>query len=309
MCPKISIIVPVYNVERYLRRCVDSIVAQSFQDWELLLIDDGSSDNSGMICDEYAEKEDRIKVFHKKNGGVSSARNVGLDNANGEWIMFVDSDDWIEKTMLEENLIHSECYEVIRCNMKVITNNSIIINYNYINEKWTYDEYLLRVVSRQTILGVYAGLFQRTLFNRDSRIRFDLRYTMGEDWLVLFYILKKTRKIKLLDKPLYNYNQTNMESAVHTMNLTKIYQLVDITFKISQDPYINIHMPKAVATCKGEICAKILAGLILKKKGLISNNTLIQYMKKRIFPTIPEIFQCILPIKYKILLLLFSIAK
>lgn len=98
--PKISIIVPVYKAEAYLRRCVDSILAQTFNDFELLLIDDGSPDRSGEICDEYAIKDSRVRVFHKKNGGVSSARNVGLDNAMGEWVAFVDSDDYIENGYL-----------------------------------------------------------------------------------------------------------------------------------------------------------------------------------------------------------------
>lgn len=96
MNPKISVIVPVYNVEKFLRRCIDSILAQTFTDFELLLIDDGSKDKSGEICDEYAAKDARIRVFHKQNGGVSSARNLGIDKAQGEWVYFVDSDDWIE---------------------------------------------------------------------------------------------------------------------------------------------------------------------------------------------------------------------
>lgn len=100
--PKISIIVPVYNVEKYLHRCIDSILAQTYTDFELLLIDDGSKDCSGKICDEYAIRETRIKVFHKENGGVSSARNVGLENTNGEWITFCDSDDDLKNTFLED---------------------------------------------------------------------------------------------------------------------------------------------------------------------------------------------------------------
>lgn len=95
MAPLISIIVPVYNTERNIHRCIESIQNQTFVDWELLLIDDGSVDHSGELCDQYAAKDQRIKVFHKKNGGVSSARNVGLDNAKGEWITFCDSDDEI----------------------------------------------------------------------------------------------------------------------------------------------------------------------------------------------------------------------
>ena len=99
--PKISIIVPVYKVEKYLHRCLDSIVNQTFTDWECILIDDGSPDNSGIICDEYAQMDRRFKVIHQENKGVSAARNAGLDVAKGEWIGFVDSDDWIEKETYE----------------------------------------------------------------------------------------------------------------------------------------------------------------------------------------------------------------
>ncbi len=97
----ISIIVPVYNTEKYLHRCIDSVLAQTYQDFELLLIDDGSKDSSGAICDEYAAQDTRVRVFHKENGGVSSARNVGLDNVQGEWVTFVDSDDYIEENFLK----------------------------------------------------------------------------------------------------------------------------------------------------------------------------------------------------------------
>jgi len=99
--PKISVIVPVFNVEKYLRECVDSVLAQTFKDFELILVDDGSPDNSGKICDEYATKDSRVRVFHKANGGVSSARNLGLENVRGEWITFVDPDDWIDAKMYE----------------------------------------------------------------------------------------------------------------------------------------------------------------------------------------------------------------
>ena len=99
--PELSIIVPVYKVEPYLRRCIDSILAQTFRDFELILIDDGSPDNCGAICDEYAAKDSRIIVIHQKNQGVSAARNAGLDIAKGTYLGFVDSDDWIEPEMYE----------------------------------------------------------------------------------------------------------------------------------------------------------------------------------------------------------------
>ena len=109
----VSIIVPVYNTEKFLHRCIDSVLAQTYKDFELLLINDGSTDSSGTICDEYAAQDVRVRVFHKENGGVSSARNLGLDNAQGEWITFVDSDDWISKDYLKELAMHSDSDLVI----------------------------------------------------------------------------------------------------------------------------------------------------------------------------------------------------
>ena len=109
----VSCIIPVYNTEKYLPRCIESVLAQTFVDWEMLLIDDGSTDASGSICDEYAAKDERIRGFHKENGGISSARNVGLNYAQGEWIFFVDSDDSLPKTSLESLLSRSSDANII----------------------------------------------------------------------------------------------------------------------------------------------------------------------------------------------------
>ena len=102
--PKVSFIVPVYNAGKYLHRCIDSLMQQSFTDFEVLLVDDGSSDDSGKICNDYAAKDERVKVFRKVNGGVSSARNLGLDNASGEYISFVDADDYLETNAMSDSL-------------------------------------------------------------------------------------------------------------------------------------------------------------------------------------------------------------
>ena len=110
--PRLSIIVPVYNVEHYLRKSVDSILKQTFADFELILVDDGSPDNSGKICDEYAKKDLRIKVIHKKNGGLSDARNNGIEVAKGEIIGFVDSDDEIDATMYQEMIKYLDEYQL-----------------------------------------------------------------------------------------------------------------------------------------------------------------------------------------------------
>ena len=124
MC-KVSIIVPVYNVDKFLHKCVDSILAQTLTDFELLLVDDGSKDNSGLICDKYAAKDSRVRVFHKENGGVSSARNLGLENAQGDWIIFIDSDDWIEPNMLKDIYEKAilEHADLVYCDLRMIFNN------------------------------------------------------------------------------------------------------------------------------------------------------------------------------------------
>lgn len=110
--PKISVLIPVYNVELYLRRCVDSALAQTLQELEVILVDDGSPDNSPAICDEYAEKDDRIRVIHKPNGGLASARNAGMSIATGEYLFFLDSDDWLELDGLERLYKVAEKYQV-----------------------------------------------------------------------------------------------------------------------------------------------------------------------------------------------------
>ena len=102
MTPKVSVIIPIYKAEAYLKKCLDSLLVQTFKDFELLLIDDGSPDKSGEICDYYVKTDSRIRVFHKENGGVSSARQYGIDNAFGEYTIHVDPDDWVEPNMLEE---------------------------------------------------------------------------------------------------------------------------------------------------------------------------------------------------------------
>lgn len=120
--PCISIIVPVYNVEKYLKRCIDSILKQTFTDFELILVDDGSIDSSGMLCDKFAVQDKRIRVLHKKNGGASSARNCGLDIAVGKYIAFVDSDDWIEPCMYEclYRILKENGAQMAGCGMRII---------------------------------------------------------------------------------------------------------------------------------------------------------------------------------------------
>lgn len=124
MYPKISVVIPVYNVEKYLHRCVDSVLNQTFQDFEIILINDGSKDSSGEICDEYAKQDKRIKVIHKKNARVSAARNDGIKMAKGKYLSFIDSDDWIEPAMYQEMFNKAEALDLdfIMCDYKKKSN-------------------------------------------------------------------------------------------------------------------------------------------------------------------------------------------
>jgi glycosyltransferase involved in cell wall biosynthesis len=130
--PLISIIVPIYNGEKYLSKCLDSILAQRFEDFELLLINDGSQDSSLSICRKYAQADKRISIYDIPNGGVSAARNVGIDNATGEWVMFIDSDDWVEEGLLETGLPYFNEYDMI--DIATYIDETII---DYLNEGLT----------------------------------------------------------------------------------------------------------------------------------------------------------------------------
>lgn len=213
--PKISIIVPVYNVEKYIRRCLDSIKEQSFTDWECICVDDGTPDSSGKICDEYAEKDSRFVVIHKENGGVSSARNAGLDVAKGEWICFCDSDDWVEREFFEEMLKteNANTAEIIVCGAKdTLGLNSFLIDKKI--EKTEWNNALCALFP-----SVWAKLYRREIIERNS-LCFPLGIKLGEDTFFTYSYLVNVRSILYAKGNWYNYFVSNVESACH--NLSKI---------------------------------------------------------------------------------------
>lgn len=201
----ISVIIPVYNVEQYLNRCMDSIINQTYRNLEIILIDDGSTDNSGKICDEYKLKDNRIKVIHKENGGVSSARNVGLDIAKGNYIGFVDSDDYIENDMYEilyELLVRNKT-DISCCNKFVFNKNK--------NKFITSESFPTKdgILSFDDILNdpkhdfyIWNKLFNKNLI---EHIRFNEQLTLGEDLIFTYEVLKKMNKIVFYKKPKYYY--------------------------------------------------------------------------------------------------------
>lgn len=195
--PLISIIVPVYNTEKYLHRCVDSILAQTYTDFELLLIDDGSSDNSGHICDEYALKDIRVRVYHQDNGGVSCARNLGLDNAKGDWITFIDSDDWIENEYLFRFRAETDL------SLQGYSSNDHIAKYrDTIVGNNPGAEYLYR----KYVFGPYCKLFRKDII-RDKEIRFDSNISCGEDILFLMEYMVHAKNMDVSSYVGYHYDR------------------------------------------------------------------------------------------------------
>src|SRR5690625_3214033 len=231
---KLSIIVPLYNTGKLLSTCLDSILAQTFEHFELILVNDGSTDNSGEICNDYANKDRRVKVIHKKNGGTSSARNAGLEIAKGDYIGFVDSDDYINKYMYEKlykNAIkHSS--DIVLCRYKEVYGfeNNLINNtveekdaQHFINLSAIKQMY----VNKSTYIAYvvpWNKLYKRQLFE-------NIRYETGniyDDETVAHKLLYESKKITVITSSLYFYNQregSQMNSSFHIKRFDKIYAL------------------------------------------------------------------------------------
>lgn len=217
--PIISVIVPVYKAEQYIHRCINSIISQSFIYWELLLIDDGSPDKSGTICDEYALRDNRVRVIHKENGGVSSARQVGLDSANGDYIIHVDPDDWVDSEML------SELYHV------AVSDNSDIVFCDYylsFEKKDIYVSQMPKSLNHFDLLNQLLGqelhgacwnkLIKRSLFQKHD-IRFPIDVIRWEDLWVTCSLLMHNISISYVNKAFYHYDQcVNTESIVRKVS-------------------------------------------------------------------------------------------
>lgn len=198
----ISIIVPVYNAQIVLDRCVESIINQTYRMWELILINDGSTDSSGAICDNYAENDSRIRVVHKENGGVSSARNYGLKEARGEYVTFIDADDWIESTYLKDLLSLGDADIIISgfhfCDETVYFNSATLI-------PRLYGEVAKKILTNRLLISTpWCKLFKRGIL-ATSGLYFDKRIRLGEDTIFCLEYLGKCNSLKIVEGTGYHY--------------------------------------------------------------------------------------------------------
>ena len=218
----ISVIVPIYNVEKYLAECIESIIKQTYKNLEIILINDGSTDSSCEICNEYKEKDNRNKVINKKNEGVSSARNTGIDVSKGSYLTFVDSDDWIEDNFVEilYNKAKEKNADVVLCGYnRIIGNSQDSINFVKKEYEFASEEYLINTLNPQTGFGFcHMKLFEKKCI-RSVRFKEDLK--VGEDALFNEEISANIKKAIFIEKNLYNY-RINANSVVRKFDVNYV---------------------------------------------------------------------------------------
>lgn len=219
----VSVIVPIYNAERYMKPCIDSIRNQSYTNIEIILVDDGSTDGGPSICDTYKEMDSRIQVIHKKNGGVSAARNAGLEAANGTYLSFVDADDTISQVMIEKLVQAMEKYpiELSICGFSMISQSGEIIGSTKQQEQFlTQEEALCYMFEEYDFqMAIWNKLYLRSIIE-ENKLRFHEQITHGEDGLWLCMYLTKCQKAYWTGEPYYDYLQVE-DSAMNKMQSSK----------------------------------------------------------------------------------------
>lgn len=282
----VSIIIPVYKAEQTLPKCVDSCINQSYKDIEIILVDDGSPDSSPEICDNYAKKDSRIKVFHKKNGGVSSARNLGLDKAKGDFIIFVDSDDWIEQDMIEMMIAVQEenNYDLVLCNHTIHfcdqttkQGNTIVPQMRIRKE---IAKYILMPDKEHSFRMPWGKLYRSKLIH-DNNLHFKETLTLGEDACFNYQYIAHISSVNCLS----DYYGYNFRVIKNTEKKNRYYQSMDYLYNsrmiMFQDFTEIFRIDGLFVTYKKEISAKFIYSLsILENIAVISGfsrNDIIKY--------------------------------
>lgn len=234
----ISIIVPVYNSEKYLTKCIRSIFLQTYKDFEIIIIDDGSTDNSSEICDMLALEDERVTVIHTMNNGVSSARNIGIDRANGKYIMFIDSDDWIEPNFLLSfiNIANDSTDLIIGGYTEKNVNCMNIHSFKNIKfNKEDMKKYFEDMYSLSLTNSPFSKLYKKNVLAEN---RFNENIKLGEDFIFNIEYFKNCITYETIEESGYIYNCTNDNSATKKFRKNDIKQIIEL-FNIAKNFYIN----------------------------------------------------------------------
>ena len=295
----ISIIIPIYNVEKYLGDCIESVIKQTYKNLEIILVDDGSTDSCLEICNTYKKKDNRIKIIHQENKGVSNARNVGIENSTGQYIGFVDSDDFIEEDMYRELYqdLKKENADIAACDYYIYTTVKNEKSDTLTKTKciMTTEEALIKMNQLRGFgVGVWNKLFKRDMFN-------EIRFPIGkrsEDWFIIYKVLEMAKKIVYNPKAKYYYRQRNdsytksniinwsvVEAATEVLEFAKEkYPKVVISAKFA---YVNANLEIYNQMLKmgynKEQMKKIILNIKKEKKGVLNMKGIRIYKKLQIF--------------------------
>ena len=245
--PKLSIIVPVYKVEQYIYKCLDSILKQTFTDFELILVDDGSPDNCGKICDEYAQKDERVRVIHKVNGGLSDARNFGLTEAKGEFISFIDSDDWVDLDLYSDVLTYADaneldlvCFDVYEVKGEKIKHH----NRYEENKVFSGENALYKILTDEIDNSACSKVYKRSLWD-------EVKFPVGkcfEDVSTTYKVFYKATKVGYYKRAYYYYVKREGSIVASSFSAVKRFDYF-IGYKDRLD-FAQKHCKKAVERCK-----------------------------------------------------------
>ena len=274
---KIAVVVPVYNVEQYLERCVNSIIGQTYTALEIILVDDGSTDCSGVMCDEFTKRDERIRAIHKENGGLSDARNVGIAQASGEFITFIDSDDFILPDMIERLYSVKTKYNtpIACCLMQQVTDEDQGREYSAAGQPG--EECLTRVEALERMLrqngincSAWAKLYDISLFN-------DVEYPKGEiyeDLGTTYKLLAKAERVAIVHKEGYCYYKRSGSIQVSPF---KIEKLAEYRFAMEQKAFLDARFPELKMATTDRLvscCFHILFGMdggFLKERKMLED--------------------------------------
>ena len=314
----ISIIIPIYNVEKYLEKCLDSILNQTYKNLEIILIDDGSTDNSPNICNSYCEKDKRIKIIHKNNEGVSSARNKGIELSKGKYIVFIDSDDYVSNEHIEVlyDCIISNNVDLVISNLIDISEDGIILN-NEEKESFLMnkDQCLKELLSEDNFYHLCCGnIYRKDLL---EKIRFNCKYRIAEDLDFLYRYIKQISSAYFLSKNTYYYlkregsatnsiysEKWNDELKICNFIISEMVELENNFHKYAKRKYIRLNINQAYRFKLNKNQTKILKNNIKIYKNEMFNSKLFDNKEKlKIFLLLKSyyLFKIVTNIKDKII--------
>ena len=230
---KVSVIVPIYNVENYIDKCIESLVNQTYKNIEIILVDDGSSDNSPALCDEWSKKDGRIIVIHKTNGGVSSARNAGIDNATGDYIQFLDGDDYLNADTIEYSVKTAEenDADIVSFGMQMVSDGKIVNSWTNENGSYVIDaendyyKLFFEVMCNNFLFHSSCAKLMKTSIIKDNNLSFDTRHSFAEDFQFTTAYMSYCKRITLIKECFYNYVVDRESSNCYVVHKEHKYRI------------------------------------------------------------------------------------